>query len=181
MGLTKGNYYGVKCFFLYFPWSDLRDLRSKITANNASHFFMQRGSISHWLSIFCTLSKFKLCTLCDSPSNFESWPSVCEAYCLKPSSLGRIFFLFSESLLSSWRFSPVLDVILTEDWSSLTGERGNSLTGDLRCSLTGDMFSLTGDVGPFTGDVNFLCFLWDWWELHLPFLLFVVRKCTLLS
>ena len=60
-----------------------------------------------------------------------------------------------------WRFLPALDVILTGEWSSLTGDRGDSLTGDLRCSLTGDMFSLTGDVGLFTGDVDFLCFLWD--------------------
>ena len=117
----------------------------------------------------------------DSLSNSESLPSLCEAYWLKTFSLGLIFFLFSESLLSTYRFWPVLDVTLTGDWSSLTGERDNSLTGDLRCSLTGDMFSLTGDVGPFIGDVNFLCFLWDWWELYLPFLLFIIRKSTLLS
>ena len=50
--------------------------------------------ICHWLSIFWTLSEFKLSTLCDSLSNSESQRSVCEAYWLKTSSLDLIFFLF---------------------------------------------------------------------------------------
>ena len=89
-------------------------------------------------------------------------------------------YLFSESLLLPC-FLPVSDVTLIGDWFSLTEDRDNSLSGYLCCSLAGDTFSLTGVVGLFIGDVTFLCFLWDWWELYLPFLLFVARKCTLLS
>ena len=96
----------------------------------------------------------------------------------KPPHLTLSFYLFPESLLSPCCFLPVLDATVTGHWSSLTGDMDNSLTVDSHCSLTEKMLALTGDVGLFTGDVNVLCLLWDWWELHLSFLLFIVRKCT---
>ena len=51
-----------------------------------------------------------------------------------------------------------------------------SLVIRIRCSFIGYIFPVTGYVGSSTGYVDILCFLWDWWELYLPFLLFVVRK-----
>ena len=177
MGLTKGNYWGVKIFSL-FPLKWFQRFEKQITANNVSHFFMQRGG--HFILIVNFLNLIKIQAL----HTLWLFQILNHSLCLWGILIKSLLTwpdLFSESLLSPCRFLPVLDVILTGDWSSFTGERDNSFNGDLHCSLTGDMFSLTGDEGPFTGDVNFFCFLWDWWELYLPFLMFVVRKCTLLS
>ena len=125
---------------------------------------MQRGA--HFTLIVNFLNLIKIQALHTLWFSFKFWIiAICLWGILIKKPLTRSY-LFSELLLSPCRFLPVLDV---------------TLTGDLRCSLSRDMFSLTGDVGAFTGDVNFLCLLWDWWELCLPFLLFAVRKCTLLS
>ena len=157
-GIDKGQLLGSKNLFSVSFEVVWEILEAKLLQIVSAIFSCKGGGgrrISHWLSIFWTLSKFKLCTPYDSIS------SIYEVYWLKTFSLGLIFFLFPESLLSSCCFLPVLDATLTGEWSYLTGDSDNSLTGD--------MLSLTGDVGPFTGDVNVLCFLWDWWQLHLPF------------
>ena len=165
-GINKGQLLGSKIFFLYFLWSGLKDSRSKITANNVSHFFMKRGDHFTLIVNFLNLIKIQALHTLWLSSKFWTIAICLWGILIKNLLTWPDLFSFFESLLSPCRFVPVLDVALNGDWSSLTGKRDNSLTGDLRCSLTEDMFSLTGDVGPFTGNVNVLCFLWDWWELY---------------
>ena len=65
-GIHKGQFLGSKNFFsisFEVVW-EIRE--AELLQIIPVIFSCKGGPISHWLSIFWTLSKFKLCTLCDS-------------------------------------------------------------------------------------------------------------------
>ena len=114
--------------------------------------------------------------------SFKFWIlAICLCGILIKNLTWRYLFSFFLVIILALSFLTCFRCALTGDWSSFTGNKDNPLTGNLRCSFTEDMFFLIGDVGRFTGDVKVLYLWWDWWELYLPFLMFVVRKCPFLS
>ena len=71
-GIDRGLFLESKEFFS-ISFEVVWEIRETKLLQIMSLIFSCEGGVnSHWLSIFWTLSKFRLCTLCDSLSNYES-------------------------------------------------------------------------------------------------------------